>query len=255
MNKLFDIAGKVALVTGGSSGIGEMIAEGYAENGARVYICSRRQARCEEVARRLSARGTCVALAGDVSTLPGIAAVAAALAGREPRLDVLVNNAGASSGAPIDEYPEEQWDPVVDLNLKSVFFLTQQLLPLLRAAASPAAPARVINVASVHGLVPPNRECFAYSASKAGCLMLTRHLAKRLAADNILVNAIAPGPFESEMVAPLLALQGDTVRARNPLKRLGRPEEVAGVAIFLASRASAYTTGAVIPCDGGHAEL
>jgi NAD(P)-dependent dehydrogenase (short-subunit alcohol dehydrogenase family) len=187
--------------------------------------------------------------------MAGIDALANEIAARETRLDILINNAGASWGAPIDDYPESGWDKVVDLNMKSPFFLTQKLLPLLRIAATAEAPARVINIASVNGLQPPGLETYAYSSSKAGCIMLTRHLAKRLAAEHILVNAIAPGPFPSQMMAATLAEHGDEIRARNPLGRIGRPEDVAGVAIFLGSRASAYTTGAVIPCDGGSAEV
>jgi NAD(P)-dependent dehydrogenase (short-subunit alcohol dehydrogenase family) len=255
MKNLFDIAGKVALVTGGSRGIGEMIAAGYVASGAKVYISSRKKAVCDETAARLSQSGTCISLPYDLSRMEGIAGLAADLAKREPRLDILVNNAGASWGAPIDEYPEAGWDKVMDLNLKSVFYLTQKLLPQLRAAATRQAPSRVINIASVDGITPPHWESYAYPASKAGCLMLTRHLAQRLAPEHILVNAIAPGPFPSEMMKAMLERQGAEIRERVPLKRLGEPEDMAGVAIFLASRASAYLTGACVPCDGGVAEV
>lgn len=255
MRNLFDIAGRVALVTGGSRGIGEMIATGYVENGAKVYISSRKAQACAETAARLSRLGTCVALPFDLGTMEGITALARELAAREQRLDILVNNAGATWGAPIDEFPEAGWDKVMDVNLKGVFFLTQKLLPLLRAAAQPEQPARVINVASVDGMNPPRWESYAYSASKAGCIMLTRHLARRLAREHILVNAIAPGPFDTKMLEFALKSEGAAIRAANPLGRIGTPEDVAGVAIFLASRASAYTTGAVVPCDGGLAEV
>ncbi|WP_439817722.1 SDR family oxidoreductase [Zavarzinia sp. CC-PAN008] len=255
MKALFDISGKVAVVTGGSRGIGEMIATGFVENGARVYISSRKASVCTEIAETLSKRGTCIALPHDLSSLKGIEALAADLAAREEKLDILVNNAGAAWGEPIDSYAEGGWDKVVDLNLKSPFFLTQKMLPLLRKAATAEAPARVINIASINGIQPPELETYAYSSSKAGCIMLTRHLAKRLAAENILVNAIAPGPFQSQMMAATLAEHGEAIRARNPRGRIGQPEDIAGVAIFLASRASAYTTGAVIPCDGGAAEV
>lgn len=255
MKTLFDIKGKVALVTGGSRGIGEMIATGYVENGAKVYISSRKKEVCDAIAERLSARGACISLPYDLGTMAGVAGLAGVFAAREQKLDILVNNAGATWGAPLDEYPESGWDKVVDLNLKSVFFLTQKLLPALRAAATEEAPARIINIASINGIEPPVFESYAYSASKAGCIMLTRHLAKRLASEHILVNAIAPGPFPSQMMAATLAAHGDQIKAEIPLRRIGVAEDIAGVAIFLASRASAYTTGAVIPCDGGAAEV
>lgn len=255
MRNLFDVSGKVVLVTGGSRGIGEMIARGYVENGAKVYVSSRKASVCDALAEELSQVGTCHSLPFDLSAMAGIEGLATALSEREGKLDVLINNAGASWGAPIDEYPESGWDKVMDLNVKSVFFLTQKLLPLLRASARAETPARVINIASVNGLEPPVLETYAYSSSKAACIMLTRHLAKRLAPEHILVNAIAPGPFPSQMMAATLAAHGDEIRANNPLRRTGEPEDVAGVAIFLGSRASAYTTGATIPCDGGSAEV
>lgn len=253
MKTLFDVDGRVVLVTGGSRGIGKMIARGFVENGARVYLSSRKAAACDAAAAELSAFGTCFPLPADVADETVWPAVASAIGEAEGRLDVLVNNAGASWGAPIEDYPVAGWDKVMNVNLKSVFFLVQQLLPLLRNSAF--APARIINIASVNGLQPPMLETFAYSASKAGCIMLTRHLAKRLAADNILVNAIAPGPFATDMMAGTLAERESEYVERNPLRRLGTPEDIAGVAQFLASRASAYTTGAVIPCDGGVAEV
>jgi len=255
MQDLFNIRGKTALVTGGGRGIGEMIARGYVANGARVYIASRDGERTAALADELSETGECIALTADLSTLAGIEALATDLAARETRLDVLVNNAGAASMATLESYDEAAWDQVMDLNAKSVFFLTQKLLPLLRAAATPTAAARVINIASVNGLNPPEQDIYAYSSSKAACVMLTRHLAKRLARENILVNAIAPGPFPTDMMAPILARGEDQVRARNPMGRLGSAEDVAGCAIFLASRASGWTTGATIPCDGGAASL
>ena len=246
---------RVALITGGSRGIGEMIARGYVENGARVYISSRKAEVCDRLAEELSEYGSCASLPFDLSKMEGIVGLAAAVAAREPKLDVLINNAGATWGAPIDEYPEDGWDKTVDLNVKSIFFLTQKLLPQLRAAASADSPARVINIASVNGIEPPALETYAYSTSKAGCIMLTRHLAKRLASEHILVNAIAPGPFPSQMMAATLARAGDAIASANPRGRIGQPEDIAGVAIFLGSRASAYTTGATIPCDGGSAEV
>lgn len=254
MRDLFDVKGKVVLVTGGSRGIGEMVAGGFVRNGATIYISSRKREVCERIAAELSEYGPCVPLPFDLSSDEGIAGLAAALGEREARLDVLVNNAGANWAAPIDEYPEAGWDKVLTLNLRSPFFLTRALLPMLRAAATPEAPARVINIASIDGLNPPDLETYAYSSSKAGCVMLTRHLAKRLASDHILVNAIAPGPFQSHMMRETLERDGDVIREANPLKRIGTPEDIAGVAIFLASRASAYVTGAVVPCDGGVAQ-
>ena len=255
MKNLFSVEGKVVLVTGGSRGIGEMIARGYVENGAKVYISSRKAEVCDRVAEELSEYGTCISLPFDLGGMAGIEGLADAIKERESRLDVLVNNAGATWGAPIDEYPEDGWDKTVDLNVKSIFFLTQKLLPLLRAAATAEEPSRVINIASVNGIAPPTLETYAYSTSKAGCIMLTRHLAKRLAPEHILVNAIAPGPFPSKMMAATLAQAGDAIAKNNPRGRIGQPEDIAGVAIFLSSRASAYTTGAVVPCDGGSAEF
>lgn len=255
MKNLFSVEGKVVLVTGGSRGIGEMIARGYVENGAKVYISSRKAEVCDRVAEELSEYGTCISLPFDLGGMAGIEGLANAVKERESRLDVLVNNAGATWGAPIDEYPEDGWDKTVDLNVKSIFFLTQKLLPLLRAASTAENPGRVINIASVNGIEPPTLETYAYSTSKAGCIMLTRHLAKRLAPEHILVNAIAPGPFPSKMMAATLAQAGDAIAKSNPRGRIGQPEDIAGVAIFLSSRASAYTTGAVVPCDGGSAEF
>jgi NAD(P)-dependent dehydrogenase (short-subunit alcohol dehydrogenase family) len=255
MKNLFSVEGKVALVTGGSRGIGESIARAYVSNGARVYVTSRKAEDCKRTADQLAELGECIAVPDDLGTREGIGRVASLVAASEQRLDILVNNAGATWGAPIDDYPEAGWDKVVDLNMKSPFFLTQRLLPLLRAAASAANPARIINIASVNGIHPPDFPTYAYSASKAGCIMLTRHLAKHLAAENILVNAIAPGLFETAMMAAMLERDGDNIRAGIPLGRGGTPEEMGGVALFLASQASGYTTGAVIPCDGGIAEV
>ncbi len=252
MQELFSVQGKVALVTGGSRGIGEMIARGFVEHGVRTYISARKAQACEELAAELSAHGTCIALPADVARLDEVRRLAAELAGREPVLDILVNNAGAAWGAPIDEFPEDGWDKVMDLNVKSPFFLTQALLPLLRRAARAESPARIINIGSIDGLtVPGLHDTYSYPASKAALHHLTRVLAARLARDHINVNAVAPGPFPSKMMAATLAEHGDRVRAGVPRGRIGTPEDMAGVAIYLASRAGDYVTGAVIPVDGG----
>jgi NAD(P)-dependent dehydrogenase (short-subunit alcohol dehydrogenase family) len=248
---LFSIQGKVALVTGGSRGIGLMIARGYVEAGARVYISSRKRETCDQVAADLSKSGTCVSLPADLSTEAGAKSLAAALAEREPALHILVNNAGANWGAPLAEYPDSAWDKVLALNVKSVFHLTRVCLPLLEKAARPGDPARVINIGSIDGLRAPLLETYAYSASKAAVHHLTRALANRLAPSGITVNAVAPGPFESKMMAETLRNFGDAIVASCPLGRIGEPEDMAGVAIYLASRAGAYLTGTVIPVDGG----
>ena len=255
IEELFAVRDKNVLITGGSRGIGEMIARGFVANGANVYISSRKPETCEALAAELSQWGTCVALPADLSKLSEVGRLAGQLQARLPRLDVLINNAGATWGAPLEEFSEAAWDKVLTLNLKTPFFLTQRLLPLLRCAATPENPARVVNISSVHGITPPEFETYSYSASKAGCIMLTRHLAKRLAQEHILVNAIAPGSFATKMMAATLAEKGEEIFAATPLGRAGDPQEIAAVALFLASRASAYITGAVVPCDGGFAEL
>ena len=251
MSDLFSIKDKVALVTGGSRGIGLMIARGFVEAGAKVYVSSRNAEACDSVARELSASGTCIAAPADLGSEAGCRQLADEIAAKETKLDILVNNAGANWGAPLAEYPDAGWDKVMDLNVKGVFHLTRFLVPLLEKAASDDDPARVINIGSIDGLQAPMLETYAYSSSKAAVMHLTRVLAHRLAAQRITVNAIAPGPFESKMMAATLERFGDQIRASCPLGRIGRPDDMAGAAIFLASRAGAYLTGAVIPVDGG----
>ncbi len=254
MTDLFSLTGKVALVTGGSRGIGLMIARGYVEAGVRVYISSRKAEVCEEIAAELSTIGFCVALPADLSTEAECQRLAAELAAREDHLDILVNNAGATWGAPIEDFDEAAWERVLALNVKGVFHLTKAVLPLLRSAGTAEEPARVINIGSIDGIHVPILNTFSYSASKAAVHQLTRHLAKSLAPE-ITVNAIAPGPFESKMMAATLEAVGDQIAAAAPLKRIGRPDDMAGVAIFLASRAGSYLTGTIIPVDGGSATV
>ena len=251
MKDLFSVAGKVALVTGGSRGIGLMIARGFVEGGARVYISARKADACDAAAAELSKLGTCISIPADVAEPSEVTRLAAEIAAREPALHVLVNNAGANWGAPMAEFPDSAWDKVLGLNVKAVFNLTRALLPQLEKAATAADPARVINIGSIDGLQVPDLDTFAYSASKAAVHHLTRVLAKKLAPKRITVNAVAPGPFESKMMAQTLRNFGKHIVESCPLKRIGEPEDMAGVAIYLASRAGAYVTGAVIPVDGG----
>lgn len=250
---LFAVDGRAVLVTGGSRGIGLMIARGFVEAGARVFISSRKADACERAAEDLGEAGSCVALPADVSTHDGRAALVDDLRRHVAGLDVLVNNAGTAWGAPLGDYPMEAFDKVWAVNVKAAFGLMQKLLPELRAAASERFPARIINVGSVDGLRVPLFENYAYSASKAALHQLTQHLAARLAVDHITVNAIAPGPFPSKMLAPALddeRSRGEVLR-RVALGRLGEARDIAGLAIFLAGPSAAWITGAVIPLDGG----
>jgi NAD(P)-dependent dehydrogenase (short-subunit alcohol dehydrogenase family) len=251
VSKLFSIEGKVALVTGGSRGIGLMIARGYVEAGARVYISARKAAACEVTAAELAKVGTCVSLPADLSQESESRRLAEEIGSRESQLDILVNNAGANWGESYETFPDAAWDKVLAVNVKGVFNLTRALTPLLAKAGSHEDPARVINIGSIDGLSPPFLETFAYSSSKAGVHMLTRHLAKRLAAQHITVNAVAPGPFQSKMMAATLEQFGDQIASTCPMGRIGDPDDMAGIAIYLASRAGRYVTGAVIPVDGG----
>ena len=248
---LFDLSGKTAVVTGGSRGIGLMIARGLLQAGARVYISSRKADACAAAEQELSPYGTVAAIPADLSTEAECLRLAGEVGQREQALHILVNNAGATWGAPIEEFPAAAWDKVVDLNLKAPFFLTRAFLPLLEAAGTRDDPARVINIGSIDGLHVPSLPTYSYSASKAGLHHLTRVLARELGPRRITVNAVAPGPFESKMMAATLETFGDTIAETAPLRRIGRPDDMAGVAIYLASRAGAYVTGAVIPVDGG----
>jgi 2-deoxy-D-gluconate 3-dehydrogenase len=260
INELFSIDGKIALVTGGSRGIGEMIAAGFLANGCTVYISSRKAEACDATAQRLMETygGECISVPADLSRLDGVDTLAGVIRNREERLDILVNNAGVSWGAPIEEFPEKGWDKVMDTNVKGVFFLTQRLLPLLEAAGTPDDPARVINIGSIDGIKAPVFETFSYGPSKAAVHALTRQLGGQLAPRNIIVNGIAPGPFPTWMLSTGVGTGGDVegtdwdaVGRGNPRGRVGTPEDIAGLAIFLSSRAGAFTVGDVVTCDGG----
>ena len=250
MSKLFSLDGRVALVTGGSRGIGRMIAEGFLKQGAKVYISSRKAAACEATVAELSKLGPCVALPADVSGAAGIQALVAAFSARERKLDILVNNAGAAWGAAFDEFPESGWDKVVDLNLKSPFFLTQALHGLLKAGAAGGAAAKVINIASIDGQTVNPQETYSYAASKSGLIHLSKRMALRLIEDNIVVNAICPGAFASEMNRAARD-EAEAVAARIPARRIGVDDDMAAAAIYLASRAGDYVVGTTLTVDGG----
>ncbi|HTH78214.1 MAG TPA: SDR family oxidoreductase [Ramlibacter sp.] len=249
MKDLFSLQGRTALVTGGSRGIGRMIAQGFLSQGAKVYISARKADACDAAAKELSALGTCISLPADVSTLDGVNELVAAYSAREKSLDVLVNNAGAAWGEDFDTFPEKGWDKVVDLNMKTPFFLTQALHGLLKEGAK-SRPAKVINIASIDGISVNPWETYSYSASKAGLIHLTRRMSLRLAKDNIVCSGIAPGPFASEMNKQARD-HSDEVAKRVPVGRIGTDEDMAGAAIFLASRAGDYVVGETVVVDGG----
>ena len=251
INDLFSVAGKVAIVTGGSRGIGRMIAEGFVENGVRTYITARKADACAETAAELSKKGECIALPADLSTKEGREAFVAEITAREAKIDILVNNAGAEWGAPFEEYPDEGYDKVMDINVKAIFTLTRDLMPLLKQGASQQNPSRVINIGSIDGLRVSTMDNFAYGASKAAVHFLTKNLALRLGPKGVTVNAIAPGAFQSNMMNATLEKFQDKIESENPLGRIGSPEDMAGLALYLASNASKYMTGQVIALDGG----
>ena len=251
IESLFSVAGKTAVVTGGSRGIGEMIARALIENGANVIITSRKIAGCEGLAAQLGP--ACTAIPADLSQMAEIDRFAAAVAAVTPKVDILFNNAGASWGAGFDDFPESGWDKVMDINVKSVFFLTQKLMPLLEAAAAPGQLAKVINIGSIDGQHISDLETYSYAASKAGVLHLTRMMAKFLAGRHIAVNAIAPGFFPSKMTAGIAEEFREAFRAATPMQRWGTPDDMAGVALFLSSRASDFLCGSVVTVDGGYA--
>jgi len=248
--ELFSVAGKTVVVTGGTRGIGLMIAAGFVAAGATVVVASRKADAVEATVADLSRFGECSGYPADLSHEAGARRLADQVAAAHGRVDVLVNNAGATWGAPLAEHDTASWERVLNLNVQGVFHTTKFFLPLLEAGATPDQPSRVINIGSIDGIHVPVLESYSYSASKAAVHQLTRHLAKRLA-PTITVNAVAPGPFESKMMAATLEAFGEQIAAAAPLKRIGRPDDMAGVAIFLASRAGAYLTGTVIPVDGG----
>ena len=260
MKNLFSVDGKVVVVTGGSRGIGEMIAAGYLANGAKVYITSRKAAVCDATAQRLAETwgGECISIPADMATLEGIEGFVGELSSKESHVDILVNNAGVAWGAPLEEFPEVGWDKVMDTNVKGVFFLTQKLLPLLEQNAAHDTPSHVINVGSIDGIKTPIFANFSYGPSKAAVHHLTRVLAAHLIKRNIIVNGIAPGPFPTYMLSAGVGAGGDTENTdwdalgkSNPRGRVGSPEDIAGLAIFLSSRACGFTVGDVITCDGG----
>ncbi|KAI1129161.1 short chain dehydrogenase/reductase family [Nemania abortiva] len=261
VNSLFNVKGKVVLVTGGARGIGRMISEGFVANGAKVYIASRDAKACEKTAAELTARGpgSCVAIPADLLQLAECERLATELRARgETRLHVLVNNSGVAWGAPLAEFPDAQWSRVLTLNLQRAFTMTQLLLPLLEAVGSESAeagnrenPAAVINIGSINGLSVPNLENYSYSASKAGLHHLTRHLSQTLGPKGITINSLACGPFDTKMMAFSMKHFREAIEDGNPMKRHGRPGDVAGACLFLASRAGSFVNGATINVDGG----
>ena len=251
MKDLFNVEGKVALVTGGSRGIGAMIAEGFVKNGVKTYITSRKSEQCNNKADELSKFGECISIPADLTDMNEMDKLVNFIKENEKQFNFLINNAGAAWGASFDDFPENGWDKVMDTNVKSVFFLTQKLAKILEQSGNNSDPSRIINVGSIDGIGIPRAETYSYPASKAAVHQLTRVLANRLAHRNININAIAPGPFQSNMMAHTLEEYGEQIKSSVPRGRIGIPEDMAGTAIFLCSKASAYITGSIIPVDGG----
>ena len=251
MENLFNLNGKIALVTGGSRGIGAMIAEGFVRNGVKTYISSRKSDPCNKKAKELSKYGECISIPADLTDMNEMDKLVTKIKDKETKLNILVNNAGAAWGASFDDFPEIGWDKVMDTNVKSIFFLTQKLVDILETSASTSDPSRIINIGSIDGLGIPRAETYSYPASKAAVHQLTKVLANRLANRNINVNAIAPGPFQSNMMAHTLEEYGEQIKSSVPRGRIGVPEDMAGASIFLSSKASSYITGSIIPVDGG----
>ena len=255
---LFNVSNKVVVVTGGSRGIGEMITSGFLANKSKVYITARKEEALLKKAEELSQKYDCecIPVNGDISNIEGIDALVKFLNDAEPDgIDYLINNAGAAWGANYDDFPESGWDKVIDLNLKTPFFLTQKLTPLLEKKGTAEDPSRVVNIASIDGLHVPLMETYSYTASKSGIIHLTKHLAKTLVSRNIIVNAIAPGPFDSHMLGKAVNFDYSFIAESVPRKRIGSPEDIAGLCMYLCSRAGAYTIGETITCDGGLAKL
>jgi len=253
LEELFSVKDKIVLITGGSRGIGEMIAEGFIANGSKVYITSRKESDVKNTARRLVEKhgGFCEAFSSDISNLSGIKSLFEEFNKREQNLDVLVNNAGAVWGEPLETFSELGWDKVMDLNVKSIFFMIQRFLPLLKVNTSQSFKSRIINIGSIDGINTPFYENYSYSIAKASVHKLTKVLSAKLILENIICNAIAPGPFPSKMLGSAVKHDYTTISKKNPSQRVGLPEDIAGIAIFLASKASEYTVGEVVSCDGG----
>ena len=254
IESLFSMQDKICVVTGGSRGLGSFMAQGFLEAGAkRVYITARKAEACISTAEELSQYGECIAIPSVLATAEGLQTLVKELMSREQHIDVLVNNAGAGWGAPFDQFPEKGWNKTMDINVKSPFFLTQALTPLLKKNATADNTASIINIGSIAGMVGNALDNFSYAISKTAIHQLTRVLSTELASDHIRVNAIAPGRFYSKMTE-FLSNDQEAFEAELqsiPMRRWGEATDIAGVAIMLASKAGAFITGQIIPIDGG----